>query len=353
MSVRQPAPRTYNASDYMHMDTGMKAVDHLSPEEADLRLGQGAVGYTNSHVDRALNRKILVSVRASLADLQNNSTKGTWTPSTQAVKNMLQHKQFVSLSGAEQMQGDLSSVIVHSVSAVAARSSFPVALGAKITGVDETTFSGTGNSYSMIVMPGKTDSTQVLQRDDVSIARDFAAKYPGYTAANLETNGVHKVPQRRFALVSSDHPLVTAIQENQDQLQAHEITQMPEQMVKISESLYNTMMPLVKEQVASQIKVCDMSKMAVRLEPADFSGWGAVGERLVAEESASIIERRDSAIRALPNIGAGEQRQLMELYDDKLKEVESRVYHSARDVMLELSLNYNFLNSGADASKGS
>lgn len=36
----------------------------------------------------------------------------------------------------------------------------------------------------------------------------------GYTAENLADKGVHEVSQRRFVLVSADHPIVSAISEN-------------------------------------------------------------------------------------------------------------------------------------------
>ena len=54
---------------------------------------------------------------------------------------------------------------------------------------------------------------------------------------------------RRFCLVSADHPLVSAISENQDKLQMGEISMMPEGLVKISSTLFETIMPMVKTQV--------------------------------------------------------------------------------------------------------
>ena len=44
---------------------------------------------------------------------------------------------------------------------------------------------------------------------------------------------MHSVPTRRFVLISADHPLCTAIEENKDQLQTHDIQAMPEQMIKV------------------------------------------------------------------------------------------------------------------------
>ena len=36
-------------------------------------------------------------------------------------------------------------------------------------------------------------------------------KFPGYTSENLSEKGVHEVSQRRFVLVSADHPIVSAV----------------------------------------------------------------------------------------------------------------------------------------------
>jgi hypothetical protein len=53
-----------------------------------------------------------------------------------------------------------------------------LALGAKITGVDDTTFSSTGESFSMIVLPHSNSANErTLQSDDVSLAYEFAKKF--------------------------------------------------------------------------------------------------------------------------------------------------------------------------------
>jgi len=44
---------------------------------------------------------------------------------------------------------------------------------------------------------------------------------------------------------------------------------MPEGLVKISQSLYESILPLVKTQVESQIKVRDLSRASVTLAPAE------------------------------------------------------------------------------------
>ena len=50
------------------------------------------------------------------------------------------------------------------------KSSFPIALGVSITGVDDATFSQTGNSYSHITLPhADTHVARVLQEDDTGL----------------------------------------------------------------------------------------------------------------------------------------------------------------------------------------
>ena len=54
------------------------------------------------------------------------------------------------------------------------KSTFPVALGARISAVDDCTFSSTGEAFSTIVLPHcETSRIQDLQSDDVSLAYEL------------------------------------------------------------------------------------------------------------------------------------------------------------------------------------
>ena len=53
----------------------------------------------------------------------------------------------------------------------AQKSTFPIALGVRITGVDDKAFSQTGESYSMITMPNAdSHASRVLQEDNTDLA---------------------------------------------------------------------------------------------------------------------------------------------------------------------------------------
>jgi len=85
--------------------------------------------------------------------------------------------QFTDLSGTAELAGDLKSVVLHSMTLSSVKSDFEVPIGLRITGVDNATFSLTGEAYSHIVAP-KTESiaARVLQKDDVALAYEFSRK---------------------------------------------------------------------------------------------------------------------------------------------------------------------------------
>ena len=60
----------------------------------------------------------------------------------------------------------------------AQKNTFPVALGVRITGVDDSTYSQTGEAYSTISLPS-TDlhSARTLQEDDTALAYEFVREH--------------------------------------------------------------------------------------------------------------------------------------------------------------------------------
>ena len=186
----------------------------VDPTEQAHPLGEGN-SISIASPENPLHRNIVVTVRASLNDLCLQKQRGTWAPSAEALRSIFQQKRFTSLEGAAEAMGDLKSVVLHEMKATHIKSTFPLSLGAKITGVDDSTFSATGEAFSTIVLPNAEMSREKqLQADDVSLAYEFSKKFPGYTADNLAEKGIHEVSQRRFVLVSADHPIVSAISEN-------------------------------------------------------------------------------------------------------------------------------------------
>ena len=88
-------------------------------------------------------------------------------------------RKFVDLAGTSESQGDLKSVVLHKLTLASQKSSFPVALGVRITGVDDSTFSMTGEAYSTIALPhADTHVSKVLQSDDTALGAPLPVEPP-------------------------------------------------------------------------------------------------------------------------------------------------------------------------------
>ena len=168
MSVRSANPQS-------EVDLSAHASDPaiLGAEPTDL--GEGATGFQSANRNHPLQRRVTAMVRATLGELTTNGSKASWSPGADQLRSIYQQKQYVDLGGEAEKQGDLKSVVVHSVSAQSISSTFPLALGARIHGVEDKSFSSVGSPYSMIVMPNQKSSRAMkLQEEDVSVAYDFA-----------------------------------------------------------------------------------------------------------------------------------------------------------------------------------
>jgi len=68
------------------------------------------------------------------------------------------------------------------------------AIGAKVTGVDETTFTRSGKAFSTVFMPRESSHNhRVLQKDNVEVAYDFASRYPVRVAFKLSNSNAKAV----------------------------------------------------------------------------------------------------------------------------------------------------------------
>ena len=196
MSVRSEKTSPLN-----HTEAMAAAISEAQPSDVALHEGSN---YNVSSPEHPLQRNLVVSVRASLNDLCLQKTKGTWAPSAEALKSIFQQRKFTNLSGAADAQGDLKSIVLHNMEVTHVKSTFPcgmrhalclpecaqggtdswgsinphpvvrcalsAAVGARITGVDDKTFSSTGESYSTIVLPhAESTVAKKLQADDVSL----------------------------------------------------------------------------------------------------------------------------------------------------------------------------------------
>ena len=62
----------------------------------------------------------------------------------------VKQRRFTSLDGTTEAQGDLSSIVLHSLKVTHAKNGFPVSVGAKVFGVDHNSYAANGESFSFI-----------------------------------------------------------------------------------------------------------------------------------------------------------------------------------------------------------
>ena len=131
--------------------------------------------FNTSNPNHPLKRTVVINIRSSLADLCLKKSRATWTPpSAEATKAILQQRKFVDLQGTSEQQGDLKSIVLHKMALRSQQSSYPIALGVRISGVDDATFSQTGEAFSTITLPDMNSHNELsLQEDDTALAYEF------------------------------------------------------------------------------------------------------------------------------------------------------------------------------------
>lgn len=301
-----------------------------------------ANSYSTQDPAHPLERTVHVTLRDTLDNLAQKRNAPTWAPSPSALKRIFQQSKFLDLGGRAERHGDMKSVVLHNVTLQNATSDFPISVGAKITGVDPSTYTLTGEAFSHVIPPkSASTSASVLQEDDVHAAYEFSRKFPGYTADNLHTKGVHEVADRNFALVAADHPICAAIQENAQNLQTGEISMMPEGLVKIHSNLYKTMAPAVLQQVAAQLRVRDLSTAAVSFQPTDYPSWGAAKAALVKNRQDTVRQSYKNEWASLPTDAVTDDMKRDMAVD--LARVEADTGHTPCNINMTLKYKYNFL----------
>mgnify|MGYP001317281466 CR=1 FL=1 len=101
-------------------------------------------------------------------------------------------------------------------------------------------------------------------------------------------------------------------------------------------------MPLVKEQVRSQIKTCDLTQMAVAMHPADYSSWSSAADALSREAVAPLKQEQRRAIKK----AGGDQKMISSINADFAERIEAEqtaVANTPLEFFAEISTEYNFL----------
>ena len=118
---------------------------------------------------------------------------------------------------------------------------------------------------------------------------------------------------------------------------------MPEGLVKISSSLYDSILPLVCSQVDSQIKVRDFSRATVAISPAEYPNWGDARSDIMVEAKRPLKAQMATELSMAANSDAANKIRVE--FDKREKALENEIDHRPLEMHLELGVNYNFLSN--------
>jgi len=116
---------------------------------------------------------------------------------------------------------------------------------------------------------------------------------------------------------------------------------MPEGLVKIGTDLYKTILPMVKQQVESQIKVRDMSAAKITIQPADHTSWSDVRTELIAEKKAALRSELETELVALSD--EGDIEKLRTSFSARERRIEHEVDSKVHNFSATVDVEYNFL----------
>lgn len=125
---------------------------------------------------------------------------------------------------------------------------------------------------------------------------------------------------------------------------------MPEGLIKVSSSLFEALLPMVQQQVSSQIRVRDFNGASVSIAPPEHGTWDAVREHLVnerLEEDRRVLAAAISAAETDDVV-----TELRSEFAEKQAEVEAAVDNEKHELNLELQVDYNFLSNESQSPGG-
>jgi len=322
------------------------------------------------------SRNLCFSMESVLKQFCSNQEVSIWSPTESTCNSIFKNTQFDSLSGSTKMVGDTKAAIVHDIILTESQntSSFPV--GLNITNVDEQFYSRTGKSFARILLPNSTNTSPiVLQENNVDVAYAFNEQFPGYTAENVSTKGVHPVNDRRFYLVDTvsalyspsivpppipplphpqththrihfcqGHPIMVAIKENEGKLQvdANDFTNVQDGLCKVGSQLMDHLMPQVKDQIASQVRVRNLGKLSVKATPSNFESWTAVRASMLNTEKLRLNTMSAHDTRAAQ--GDAEKLEAIKTkYESLSVAAEAKIDNTPISISGTLKFTYNVM----------
>jgi hypothetical protein len=120
------------------------------------------------------------------------------------------------------------------------------------------------------------------------------------------------------------------------------LTLCPALVFTVSQTLYESILPLVKTQVDSQIKVRDFSRAQVSIQPAEFGSWSEARNELMVEAKRPLKAQMSAEVS---NAGSeAEATAIRAKYEAAEAAIEHDIDHKPLEMHMSLAVAYNFLS---------
>lgn len=291
------------------------------------------------------NIKIGINITTSFDELIKNPDQYClkYAPVSAALSGIFGHEAFNDLQGGTKQAGDIAHCVQDQVKCDSVQSTFPVPLGVKIHAVENSVVSSMDGKPYAFVVPANSSLPNIgtLCKADVATARKFVNEFPNYTGSNLQTFGVHPVTDRGFLLVSSKHPILQAIHDNQGEYKNAACQPYSDGLYKIGMPLWEAVLPVIEKQISSQLTVTNYSKWQMSLHPMGQS-W--------KQKFDAHLECKQAGIKAkygaLINAAEGDAKQeLKRQLDSELAHTRAFELNNPLTLSCNVGVDYFFLSS--------
>lgn len=183
----------------------------------------------------------------------------------------------------------LDNLLFIGVTAVETSSTAPIAMAVDLNPITKgNSYGKAGRAALYLHANSKNNSERIMLSEIDEVSSDFADRFPGFNANNIETKAVNKLTNT--VLVGANHPVMTVIKDNLSPAEFHAIASqnlVDNQFHTLSKELFDTAIDCVRNDVAKNIPQKDLSKgLRMSIRRADGRNFTATNGLPVAKDEA-------------------------------------------------------------------
>jgi hypothetical protein len=178
----------------------------------------------------------------------------------------------------------LRTALVHEITLMEHRSTFPVPLGVSMAGIEGGERTDAGESFLHTVLPFSVITTpQQLHKCDTGIEEgaQWRKNYPNFNATNIETEGILPVQQKAFVFVHEDHPIIDLLRHNMHLIgcDIDKQEKFDNNWFKVSKQVVSQCCKVIRETILNKISAQDLNVFNVKLTRLNANGWEDVRDQ--------------------------------------------------------------------------